>query len=499
MGNRSSSEFPGNLRIPDADLIEHFQILQGCLRSLPASATEPIRSISSEDSAAMIKSKFLRLSSTELFPDLSGFQLEVLSGLCLDAHRSEEFFLTTDKNQWLSTTIKSCKASVASSMRLFSLTICTNVISKTIIHSNVLPCGPYWTDWASENVRRFPCSIVNEASQQNKTLKMKVHEWNDRKEECSIGRPHEPERPEDGTKKPVQKVLWEISTDDVESVHRRGEGGQGSIWLVAWRRGKFIRKDYLMTLNEFRTEADVIDKLCHPNIVYIFGISFDEPSLSLYMECMETDLLSVILDISRHEGRTIGPPFSYHDSVDILLQIAKAMAHMHENNVIHGDLKSANILISRLKISEDRYHYLAKVADFGSAKVKDSEPFKPSAGTTYYAAPEVLRSRKCTLDSAEVPEKTDVYSYGLIAFELLTGKDMKYVYKQIHKLDFPDQKMKEGVIKGELLPPLRAEWQFGSNLKLISHIENCWIENSQRPSFSELVQVLICETPQPRV
>lgn len=502
-------------RIQEPSMIEYFELSQGSRGSLPEAEfcrgrVLELRSDSSSvaDCSGFDRSKFIRLSCESL-PDLKGPQLEVLSDLCLTAHRSEEFFLSVATNQWVRTSITSdrtpeelfCPTSVVEGR--------SKLISSVTIQSNVLPCDPFWTklrvrrDGTSKRVH-FPCSILKEALREGNTLMEKLLEWTERREECEIGQ-HGSKRAVDGNIKfgPL-RLFWEIRADgedqdDVKPLKQLAEGSGGTIWLVTWRDGLFVRKDRVRTSNSndysdprdaLDTELNVVEKLSHPHIVYSFGVSFATKKSSLFMECMQSDLFTFILDrVTRRMGDN-KPPFSHQDSIDILLQVAKAMAHMHEENVVHGDLKSLNILISEFLVSEDVKHYLVKVADFGSAQTVTSNSrstdFQPGPSTTNYAAPEVLKRRADKKVLICYPKLIDVYSFGIVAFEVLTGEEL---YR-----DMRSRTKVEGIIDGTVRPPLRTECQKDNFLheeSLISLIESCLDgDPSKRPFFSKVVDVL---------
>ena len=142
----------------------------------------------------------------------------------------------------------------------------------------------------------------------------------------------------------------------------------------------------------------------------------------LLMELLDGDLLRCLYEHER-DPDVARLRFSRVDRLDVLLQIARAMRNLHENWVVHGDLKLGNILLSEFEVSGNVRHFLAKVADFGRAKKIKSEPesFKPNGCTTEYASPEELRSRLDGNDISSDPRKLDVYSFGVAAYEVLTG------------------------------------------------------------------------------
>jgi Protein kinase domain len=111
-------------------------------------------------------------------------------------------------------------------------------------------------------------------------------------------------------------------------------------------------------------------------------------------------------------------PMAAEDAVDIVLQVADAMAEAHALGIVHRDLKPSNLFVCRV---EQRSRPVVKVLDFGISKVESEQqaqltPSHEYFGTPYYAAPEQLRAAS-TADA-----RSDVWSLGAILFELLTGR-----------------------------------------------------------------------------
>jgi serine/threonine protein kinase len=223
--------------------------------------------------------------------------------------------------------------------------------------------------------------------------------------------------------------------------------------------------------------------------VYGFGESSKgELRASLFMECMQSTLFSFAVENGQDGASKIKRPFSRGDSLDILLQIADAMEYIHTNGFIHGDLKPQNILMSVIEISGNVGHFLAKVADFGDARFisNDEDEFKPTGfGTTHYAAPELLNSRRNQGSTFRFPSKIDVFSFGCVAYEVLTGYS-------VHdgRLDI------ERVIARDLKPSDYQVWrtlidEFRYPLGFIELIESCWeLDPKKRPSFSHFCDEL---------
>ncbi|KAG0579613.1 hypothetical protein KC19_4G110000 [Ceratodon purpureus] len=185
-------------------------------------------------------------------------------------------------------------------------------------------------------------------------------------------------------------------------------------------------------------EALLMLRVQHPNIVDFFGCAFTDNAPSsvsggiddvctagyLVMELMQEDLRRVI---DRHARIQSGSPFPLVVAVDILLQIVAAMIHMHNCDIIHRDLKASNCLVSRkspLKSNSQVFDsYTVKVIDFGNSKMLISDDaisnHTANSGTRRWMAPEVWGTPGVVM--AEYTRSADVYSFGMICYEVITG------------------------------------------------------------------------------
>lgn len=146
-------------------------------------------------------------------------------------------------------------------------------------------------------------------------------------------------------------------------------------------------------------------------------------------------------------------------------QIAAAMRYLHAHNVIHRDLKSLNLLVNtRLEI---------KISDFGLSRVIDkNQPMTSNIGTVAWIAPEIFSNKKL------YTEKADVYSYGIILWELLT-RQMPFAEAEAFTIPVLVTKGKRPTL------PKKVPKDYG---KLM---EKCWHQKGEkRPSFEEIVQRL---------
>jgi serine/threonine protein kinase len=197
-----------------------------------------------------------------------------------------------------------------------------------------------------------------------------------------------------------------------------GAGGMGEVYRA--RDTKLKRDVALKVLPEafavdpermarFQREAEVLASLNHPNIAHIYGVE----ERALVMEMVE--------------GQSLRGPLPFEEAWKIALQIADALEYAHDKGVIHRDLKPANV-----KVTPDG---VVKLLDFGLAKAFSSED-TPSAnpdnsptltmgatnlgvilGTAGYMAPEQAKGKK-------VDKRADIWSWGVVFYELLTGERM---------------------------------------------------------------------------
>ena len=153
---------------------------------------------------------------------------------------------------------------------------------------------------------------------------------------------------------------------------------------------------------QFLRESKIISLTNHPNIVKLYGEGEWEGGLYIAMEFIRG--VSLRQFIEQHS-------LSMKKSIDILMQVAYALAHLHSHGVIHGDLKPENILMT-----EDGE---VKVIDFGIARLHDEVKKGKSSkiiGTPTYMSPEQKE------DPASISFASDIYALGIIAYELFIGK-----------------------------------------------------------------------------
>lgn len=209
-------------------------------------------------------------------------------------------------------------------------------------------------------------------------------------------------------------------------VRKLGEGGMGVVFeavheLINRRAAiKVLHADFSRNpemATRFLNEARAANIVQHPGIVNIF--EFDRlPDGSAYIVMDYLDGDSLTQRLQRHGGRMDPNP-----ALTLILQVAEALTAAHSKGVIHRDLKPDNIMI--VPDQGDANREQAKILDFGIAKMAESQGMGPALaktqvgvpmGTPLYMAPEQWKG------ASEVEDKADVYSLGVIMYEILSGQ-----------------------------------------------------------------------------
>lgn len=225
---------------------------------------------------------------------------------------------------------------------------------------------------------------------------------------------------------------------------------------------------------EFRREVWLMSGLQHPNLTRLLGVC-TQPHLMMVLEFMEGGTLH---DFVHGDSSTPKPQLSTEDKFELALNVARGMQFMHGLNppVIHRDLKSPNILMTyrNPKGGEPLKLPIAKIADFGLSRGMQwtSSMNDKAVDNPVWLAPEVIMRKAYN-------EKVDVYSFGVILYEIVTQQrfleDIKFDYQ------------KEDAIKQGKRPALPAD----TNQILASLIQFCWAQDpNQRPSFDQVVECL---------
>jgi len=193
-----------------------------------------------------------------------------------------------------------------------------------------------------------------------------------------------------------------IEYDDVTRGDYLGKGSFGAVLKCEFLGEKAAAKVFTASRP---TEVDIVQKeaklqarLQHPNVVQFIEYAAKESQHMIASELMRKDLRSY-LDKTVHKGQT-RPPLSLLLAVDIMLQIAEPMKYLHEDGMMHHDLKANNILINVLESKElcISRSVQVKLTDFGFSKVNlvNSRFTSMETGGTLWRAPEVFEDKRNT-------------------------------------------------------------------------------------------------------
>ncbi|KAK4344469.1 hypothetical protein RND71_034645 [Anisodus tanguticus] len=205
-----------------------------------------------------------------------------------------------------------------------------------------------------------------------------------------------------------------IATDDFSPVNKVGEGGFGSVYKGRLKSGKMAAIKVLSSeskqgVREFLTEIKVISDVDHENLVKLYGCCIEDDHRILIYNYLENNSLAQTLLGGGHSSMQ----FSWRTRTKICIGVAKGLAYLHEQvkpHIIHRDIKASNILLDR--------DLTPKISDFGLAKLIPPNATHVStrvAGTIGYLAPEYAIRGQAT-------RKSDVYSYGVLLIEIVTGR-----------------------------------------------------------------------------
>ncbi|TYK31456.1 serine/threonine-protein kinase STY46-like isoform X1 [Cucumis melo var. makuwa] len=209
---------------------------------------------------------------------------------------------------------------------------------------------------------------------------------------------------------------------------------------------------------EFVQEIHIMRKLRHKNVVQFIGASTRPPSFFIVTEYMSGGSIHDFL----HQQKGV---LSFPSLLRVAIDVSKGMDYLHQKNIIHRDLKAANLLM-------DEYG-VVKVADFGVARVlAQSGVMTAETGTYRWMAPEVIEHKP-------YDHKADVYSFGIVLWELLTGQ---LPYNNLTPLQAAI-----GVVQKGLRPKIPRH----AHPMIVDLLEKCWLQDpSLRPEFSEITRLL---------
>ncbi|CAL5086776.1 unnamed protein product [Urochloa decumbens] len=257
--------------------------------------------------------------------------------------------------------------------------------------------------------------------------------------------------------------VWEIDPRLLKFEQKLASGSFGDLY-----HGTYCSQDVAIKvlkpervsvdmLREFAQEVYIMKKVRHKNVVQFIGACTRPPILCIVTEFMHGG--SIFDFLYNRRGN-----FQLPDVIRIASDVSKGMNYLHQINIVHRDLKTANLLM------DDQ---VVKVADFGVARVKDqSGVMTAETGTYRWMAPEVI-------EHLPYDHRADVFSFGIVLWELLTGK-LPYE-------DMAPLQAAVAVVQKDLRPTIAAD----THPMLADLLQRCWQKDpALRPTFAEIVDIL---------
>ncbi|KAK8610274.1 hypothetical protein V6N13_081437 [Hibiscus sabdariffa] len=260
---------------------------------------------------------------------------------------------------------------------------------------------------------------------------------------------------------------WEIPWEDLQIGERIGIGSYGEVYRADWNGTevavkKFLDQDFSGdALVQFKCEVEIMLRLRHPNVVLFMGAVTHSPHFSILTEFLPRGSLYKLL----HRPN---PQLDKKRRMRMALDVAKGMNYLHTSHptIVHRDLKTPNLLVDK--------NWVVKVCDFGLSRMKHHTflSSKSTAGTPEWMAPEVLRNEPAN-------EKCDVYSFGVILWELVT---LRIPWKGLNPMQ---------VVGAVGFQNRRLEIPEDVDPMVAQIIRECWqTEPHLRPSFAQLMSKL---------
>ncbi|XP_015575652.1 serine/threonine-protein kinase STY46 isoform X1 [Ricinus communis] len=258
--------------------------------------------------------------------------------------------------------------------------------------------------------------------------------------------------------------VWEIDPSLLKYEIKIASGSHGDLY-----KGTFYTQDVAIKVlrtehlndklrKEFAQEVYIMRKVRHKNVVQFIGACTRPPSL-----CIVTEFMcgGSMFDFLHKQKQSL----DLQSLLRVAIDVSKGMNYLHQNNIIHRDLKAANLLMDENKV--------VKVADFGVARVEDqSGVMTAETGTYRWMAPEVIEHKP-------YGRKVDVFSFSIVLWELLTGK---LPYEHLSPLQAAISVVQQG---------LRPSIPKRTHPKLVELLERCWQQDpSLRPEFYEILELL---------
>ncbi|KAL8112888.1 hypothetical protein AgCh_020261 [Apium graveolens] len=294
----------------------------------------------------------------------------------------------------------------------------------------------------------------------------------------------------------IELAIIKSATNNFSDNHKLGQGGFGTVYKGVLPNGmdiavKRLSRKSWQGIEEFKNEIILIAKLQHRNLVRLLSCSIEgDEKLLIYEYMTNKSLDRFIYDADKRSQ------LGWNKRLDIIHGIARGILYLHEDSrlkIIHRDIKPSNVLLD--------HDMVAKISDFGMARIFGEDEItgntKRIVGTYGYMAPEYAMGGQFSV-------KSDVFSFGVILLEIISGKRNSGFYRTEHAqtlIAYAWQLWKEGR-ELDIADTLLAETCPVSEVSRCIHIGLLCVQEDpeDRPTMSSVVVLFRSETivlPQP--
>ncbi|CAL0300509.1 unnamed protein product [Lupinus luteus] len=315
--------------------------------------------------------------------------------------------------------------------------------------------------WPYEETEKLKATLRREV------LVIERQAWSGQQSESSVEKPDQAEvkcEPDQLTIPNDGMDVWEIDPKHLKYGTHIASGSYGELFqgiycsqevAIKVLKAEHVNSD-LQT--EFAQEVYIMRKVRHKNVVQFIGACTKPPRLCIVTEFMSGG--SVYDYLHKQKGC-----FKFPTLLKVAIDVSKGMNYLHQHNIIHRDLKGANLLMDE--------NGVVKVADFGVARVKSqSGVMTAETGTYRWMSPEVIEHKP-------YDHKADVFSFGIVLWEFLTGK-IPYEY-------LTPLQAAIGVVQKGLRPTIPKN----THPKFVELLERSWQQDpASRPDFPEIIEIL---------